>query len=484
MSQIGRHIFQFVTTVVLARLLVPEDFGLIAMISVFTGFAGTFTQIGLGAALVQNQNVEERHYSSVFWLNVATGFFLMICVAASGPLIAAFYSEPRLSNLTIVVALCFFVGSFNIVQLAILRRKLNFRLLAGIEIVSALVGDVGAIALALSGYGVWSLACKPLLATVITAISAWKLTGWRPQFQLDRSAVRDLLNFSSNALGFSASTYWISNADNLLIGKFIGPVGLGLYARAYNLMLLPVLELFNVVSRVMFPAFSRIQEDKTRIKRIYLKAVGATSLFIFPMMWGLFVVSNDFVQALYGPKWHAVVPILEILCLVGLAEYMSATTGWLFLSLGRSDWMFRWSIVRGAVTLFAFAVSIRWGVTGVASAYAVTRIPLTYVEFYLAGKLINLPFREVLRNVSGILACSVVMAAFTWVVGVILPHHWSAWARLLVLVTCAVLFYFGLVSSFNLTAFQIVRQLAVERWQLRHSGQLRQQTAISESGAD
>lgn len=462
-ARIAKQILQFIISVILARLLTPEDFGLVGMIAVFTGFAALFGELGFGAALIQRQDVEEQHYSSIFWLNLLSGFILMGVVIAAAPAIAAFYNEPRLVPLTMLIAVNFLIGALNIVQQALLTRALNFQKLAFIETISMLMAGSVAIVLAYLGYGVYALVWQMLISTMAGVILMWNVTGWYPHLIFSWQSARELLGFSSNLLGFNVFNYWVRGADNLLIGKFIGSGGLGIYTRAYSTMLLPLNQVSAVVGRVMFPALARIQDDKPRIKRIYLQAISMISLITFPMMLGLLVVSKSFVLALYGPQWAAVVPILQILCLVGLAQSVGTTTGWIYQSQGRTDWLFYWGIASGIVTFIAFGVGIIWGVLGVTIAYAIRTFMLTFFNFAIPGKLIDMTFSEVVRSVAGIFGCAAVMALLVWGVGLLLPAGWPHWAYLVVQVPVGVLVYGGLVHLFKLRAYRDVRGLVAEQ---------------------
>ncbi|NLE44026.1 MAG: MOP flippase family protein, partial [Chloroflexi bacterium] len=386
-ARVAQQGLQFLISVALARLLTPQDFGLVAMTAVFTGFAALFNELGFGAALIQHERIEERHLSSVFWLNVLAGFILMVLTIGAAPLIALLYDEPRLSLLTMLIATNFLFGSFGIVPNALMMRALNFRGLALIEAAATLLAGAVAIVLALMGYGVFALVWQMIISTIGRVVFLWYSSAWRPAFRFSWSAVRELLGFSTNLLGFSTFNYWVRKADDLLIGKFVGSAGLGVYTRAYSIMLLPLNQVSSVVSRVMFPTLSQIKDDRRRVKRIYLRSISIVALITFPMMLGLLVVSESFVLALYGLQWKEIIPLLRMLSLVGLAQSIGTTTGWIYQSQGRTDWMFRWGVASGIVTLISFAIGIRWGVLGVAIAYVVRTFALTYFNFSIPGRL-------------------------------------------------------------------------------------------------
>ncbi len=462
-SQGARFFLRFVIFVVMARLLTPEDFGLVGMVSIFTGFASCFAELGFGAALIQNRKVEERHFSSIFWLNLIAGFWLMLLIMAIAPFIAAFFGEPRLIPLTMIISINFFLSAFNMVQKVLLRKELAFRTLAFVEITAMLVAGGIAIYLAYGGYGSYALVWQMLIFTGVTVVMMWGISDWRPHLLVDWGAVKELLGFSANLVGFRVFNYWIRNADNVLIGKLVGSHGLGIYTRAYETMMLPLRQVTEVVGGVMFPALSIIQDDKYRVRGIYIRAIKSIALVTFPMMLGLLVVARSFVLGLLGPQWEAVVPILEILCMVGLVQSINASVGWIYTSQGRTDWQFRWGLVAGILTLLAFGIGIYWGIKGIAIAYLVRVYALTYFSLAIPGKLIGMSFGDVVCAVAGILGCAVAMAMLVWGVGLIPPKDWPPWAYLSVQVPLGAVVYWGLIRLFRLQAYQDVRALIVQQ---------------------
>ncbi len=464
-AQVARQLVQFIISVILARLLSPEDFGLIGMIIVFTGFAGVFSELGLGAALIQKLDLDERHLNSVFWVNIGTGIILTGTVVGTAPLIASFYDEPALRSLTILIALNFIIGSFNVVQNALLNKNMDFRRLAQLEITAASLASIIGITMALTGFGVWSLVWQSLMLTTVSAVMMWWVSAWRPTFSFETGALKELLGFSSNLLGFNILNYWMRNLDNVLIGKFIGSSALGIYTRAYSLMLLPISQISGVVSRVMFPVLSTIQHDIERVKRVYLRSTRSIALVTFPLMIGLLVVAKPFIMTVYGDKWRDVIPILQIFCLVGMTQSIGTTVGWIYTSQGRTDIMLKWGIFSGIVRGIAFIVGLKWGVIGVALAYALSGyLILWYPGWAIPGRLINLRFTEMLKNLSGPFYCALAMGALICSLGFILPIGWPHWVCLVLLVAFGIAAYVLLIHFFKIRAYTETRELVIEQW--------------------
>jgi PST family polysaccharide transporter len=295
----------------------------------------------------------------------------------------------------------------------------------------------------------------------------WTISSWRPQFLFRKNAIQELLRFSGNLLGFNLVNYWTRSADDLLIGKFVGSAGLGIYTKAYGLMLLPVRQITSVISDVMFPALSRIQNDIDRVRRVYLRANRIIGFVTIPMMCGLMAVAHPFVLALFGPKWEAVVPVLQILCFVGVKQPVGSTTGWIYQSQGRTDWMFRWNVVVSTVTILSFVIGVQWGVIGVATAYAIRSYVVWYHGISIPGRLIDMTFGDFVQNLAGIFACAVVMAGAVYALGLALPPEWPHWLHLLTQVPAGVVIYWALVHSFGVQAYRETFDLLVEQWQRR-----------------
>jgi O-antigen/teichoic acid export membrane protein len=465
LAQVGRQGVQFIISIILTRLLTPEDFGLMGMIVVFTGFIGLFSELGFGAALIQRDQVEEQHYSSIFWINLIIGVVITGIVIVMAPLIAFFYREPRLIPITRLIAINFMIMPLMMVQIAKLNRAMDFRLLALVEITAVIIAGGIAITLALTGHGVWSLAWQTIVTYLVTVVALWWLTQWRPKLIIKRKPIGELMGFSSNLLGFNVLNYWVRNADNLLVGKFLGTIELGIYSRAYSIMVLPLNQVSGVLGRVMFPALSRVQNDKARVKSIYLRSISLIALVTFPMMLGLFVTAENFVLALLGSQWQEVIPVLRILSLLGMVQSIGTTVGWIYQSQGRTDWMFRWSIGAGILLIVSIMLGIWLGtIMAVASCYAImSGLVLLYPSFAIPGKLIEMSFREVLFSVAGVFTCAAVMSAAVWLLSFIIPATWPSWAYLIVQILTGATIYVLLLNLLKIKAYFDFRTLIREQ---------------------
>jgi O-antigen/teichoic acid export membrane protein len=456
-------VLQFGISVVLARLLSPRDFGLIGMVLVFTGFASSLSEMALGASLVQQRAISDRHLNAVFWVNIAAGALLTILFVLAAPVIARFYKEPLLRLLTVIIALNLFFGSLNVVQNALLIRSLNFRTKFWISSISLSVSGIVAIAMAFTGTGVWSLVGQSITATVIGVAMMWCLSSWRPRLSFDPSALRELIHFGGNLMGSNIVHYWGRNIENLAIGRIFGSSALGIYNRAGGLMRVASDNVSGITGAVMFPALSSMQDEVESMKHAYLIATRMIALLTFPMMIGLNILTEPAILVIYGNKWREAIGIVQVLCFSGLAQSVYSTGGWIFLSRGRTDILFRLGIYTVLVRVVGVLVGAHWGIIGVAWAYVLgTYIFICYPSWSSAGRLVNLGFKELLRNVAGPFCCALSMGALLWIFDRWIFGSQVNVIRLLIQVLLGVLVYGFLIRQFRLKAFGDIQKIILE----------------------
>lgn len=420
LSQFLTQASVFVVTAVLARLLVPEDFGLIAMATVFIGFMTIFSEMGVGAALIQKQDATDVHYSSLFWVNLAAGIALTVIFTLLSPVIAGFYAIERLSPVLMALSLQFFLSSFTIVQQALLTKKMDFKALTIRNIVATLLAGGLAILCALKGFGVWSLVVQALSYCLINSVLLWRLSPWRPQFIFSLGAVRDIVGFSAHLTGFQVVNYLSRNVDYLLIGKFLGAESLGYYTLAYKLMLVPLMHVSRVISRVMFPAFSKIQNDLAKIQSIYLYMTSSIAKVTFPILALLFVVAPELIGVVFGEQWRPVADIVRILCLPGMLQSMVSFNGTIYQSQGRMDVQFKMGLMGSLVVTFAVIIGLPWDVKGVAAAYGAASVLWSLYALFVLTRLLRIRYSQLLSSMMESVGMCIPMMLCAWAAG----HFW------------------------------------------------------------
>lgn len=459
-------VFQVVSlgiAAILTRILTPRDFGLVAMTAVFTGFLNVLSKVGIAKSLINQQELDESQRSSAFWVSLASGCAIALLTMAAAPLVARFYREPQVTPIMIAIGALFIVSAFARVPEALLTRDLRFRGLAMGKVVATLVGGALGITAALAGLGVWSLVIYQGGVTLANTLIYWRLVRWRPRFQFSRGATRAMFGFAANLSGAQVFNYWTRNADNLLVGRYLGPVDLGFYSRGYNLMLVPLMQISEVIGAVMWPALARIQHSKERVRGVVEQAIGVLALVMGPLSIGAFLLADQLLLVVLGPKWTPAVAVFRILALAGLLQSIASVGGWVFQSQGRADLMFRWQAVRGVLVVFGFVVGIVIGsIEAVAASFLVITCLAFPFDLALPGRLVSLSLRDVLRITWPPIACAVLMGGAVVAVRLILPVAWPAWLRLLLEIGAGAACYWLLIHLLQLQAYQQARQTVLD----------------------
>ncbi len=396
-SKFGRQGTQLVTTIILARLLKPTDFGLVSMAMVVIGFLNIFKDLGTSSAVIQRKNISEDLLSSIYWVNVFFGLLITLAIYIIAPIISEFYNDKNITSLLRALSLTFIISGLSILHQAILERDMAFNKLAKIELIATAIGSVVAISTAIYNAGVWSLVYQSLSLSITTTGLLWIYTHWRPRIKFYLSEIVAVSSYSMNLVGFQIFNYFSRNADYFLIGKYLGAQELGYYTLAYRIMLYPLASVSEVICRVMFPVYSQIQDDENRFRSAYLKVTGAIAMVTFPMMLGLWILAEQFVVSFFGTQWIPVILLLLILAPIGMIQSVATTVGLIYQAKGRTDVMFKWGFITGTITIAAIILGLNWGILGVAIGYAIISLILVYPNFAIPFKLINLPFVNLLQ---------------------------------------------------------------------------------------
>ncbi|MBV9268925.1 MAG: MOP flippase family protein [Acidobacteriaceae bacterium] len=397
-ASVGKQLLTIASVTTVARVLGPHAYGLMGMAVIITGFISNFRDLGTATAIIQRRNVPRLLYSSVFWLNVLLGVALCILVAGTAPIAGRFFHTPEVAPILRVLSLSLLIASCGVVHLAILYREMRFKALGSVDLSAALASYIVALTGALAGMGVWSLVFASVIGSIVSTAGYWFCARFRPRFEFDWAEVRSIARFSSNLSAFGIVNYGYRNADNLIVGRVLGSTPLGFYQMAYNLMLTPISNISSVIAGVLFPAFSKIQDDNERFRNAYVRACMLTALLTFPVMAGLGVVADPMIRAVLGTKWLGAIRPFQILAAVGLVQSLYTTVGVIYQAKGRTDWMFRWGVVVLITTVTAFLIGVRFGINGVAAAYAITFLAvLTIPGFAIPFRLIGLSFWDFAR---------------------------------------------------------------------------------------
>jgi polysaccharide transporter, PST family len=370
-SQGVSYAIHLVTVAILARLLTPEDYGLMAMVTAVTAFAAMFRDLGLSSATVQKEGLNEGQLSTIFWINVMLGVVLTVGVAACAPVIAWFYGRPELTAVTLVTSLSFVIVSLSVQQTALLTRQMRFGTSAAIHLSGSLVTLAVSVAVALQGGRYWALVWAGLAGSVWNTAGLWMVARWRPGWPVRGSGVLEMIRFGAHVTGFNVVSYFHRNLDNILIGKAWGADALGLYSRAYALLMLPISNLRAPLTRVAFPAMSRLQNRPDEFRAYFRRAVSLLAMTAMPLTAFLFAASHLMIELVLGPRWVAASEIFRVLSVAAFLIPIAGFRGVVFLSLGMGRQYFQLGLLNAICTCIGFVVGLSWGPIGVATGYVI-----------------------------------------------------------------------------------------------------------------
>jgi polysaccharide transporter, PST family len=401
-------------SITLARLLTPKDFGLVAMVTVFSGILLEFGSLRLSDATVQKRDLQQHQVSALFWINTGAGVAVAGILALCAPLIAKFYREPRLIPIVIAISSTFVLGGLCTQQLALLQRRMEFRRMAILDITATAFSVVMAIGTALCGFGYWALVVRRIGYGLASTVGIWSTSRWRPGKPMVDEGVRSMLKFGANNLGSYSLTYFSRNMDNLLIGWRLGPGALGFYDRAYQIFVMPVYQLMNPLATVAVSALSRISDDRDRYVRYFSKSLKMMAFFAVPLSACVTVAGRDIVITVLGQKWAGAGRILQAFGPGIVVMLINGKQQWLHISLGRADRFLRWNLLRFLVTGTFLICGLRYGVMGVAVASVSAFYVLAVPGIIYAGKPVRLSLKEYWADIAKFFLAGVLAAGIAW----------------------------------------------------------------------
>lgn len=428
---------KLVVGIVLARLLSPVSYGIAGMVLVIVAFEPALAGVAVASLLVRRREVDEDDRSTVFWTCVAIGCTATAAgVALSWP-VARFYGEPRVQPLFAVLSLIFAISSLGSTHAHLLVREMNFRGLELRAMAGALVGGAIALSLAVAGFGPWALVAQPLAAVTVSTVLLWVFARWRPRRRFSRAKLGEIRSFGGNVSGMLVLFQLNQNADNVLIGRFLGAQALGAYALAYNVILVPFSRLASPLHDVVYPVFTRLQDDPVRLARVWLRTVRLLAAVAAPAMLVLAVCAPDLVHVVFGEKWAKAAPVMQILAWVGALYVVQGLNSVLLQALGRTRLLFRYALASFAAGLSSFVLGLHWGIVGVAACFASVLTVIGPVYMTLAARAVGLRGRDVARSIAGVLGAAAVAACGAAVLRSLLLHAGAAPGQRLVAVAAA-----------------------------------------------
>jgi len=442
---------RFILGLIIARLLLPSDYGLIGMLAVFLALPNVFIQSGFGAALIQKKSADDTDFSTVFYFNIFVGIFMYFVLYITAPLIADFYDEPKLTLLTRVLGFTMIIESFAIVQRTILTKNLDFKIQTKISISSILPSGIIGVLFAFYGYGVWALVFQSLSRQFFLTVFFWIFNKWRPQVVFSTQSIKSLFSFGSKLLISGLLNAAFTRIQLIVIGKVYDAASLGFYTRAKQLQSFPVQSLSQIINRVSFPIFSKLQDDNKKLLNAYRKIAKMAVFVNFPVMVGLIIVSEPLINLILTEKWLPSVPYLRVMCIGGLLGPIHVLALSVITAKGDSGLFLKLDIVKKVMILTTILITYRWGVMAIVTGFTILSFFIFYLNFYFAGKKLNFSFRKQLRDLLPYLLISIVMGIFMIVAGNILSM--SDIIKILIQLFTGIVIYVFMSRLFKVEAY-------------------------------
>lgn len=410
-QQFGNQIIGFAVSLVLARLLLPEEFGLIGMISVVVAIGNSLVNSGLTQSLIRGKNLDQEDFSTVFYFNLAASVLIYILAYFTAPYIADFYDKPVLTDIVRLYCLTFITSAFSAVQMARLTKDMEFKTLAFIGIPSNLLGGVIGVTMAYMGYGVWSLVWSYICTTLGRSVQLWIYSKWSPSFAFSRKKFRDHFNFGYKLTLSGLLNTIYNNIYLIVIGRFFSANQVGLYTRAETMKQLPVTNLSNALNKVTYPLFSTIQDDDVRLKRVYKQLMQLVVYIITPVLILMAVLAEPLFRFLFTEKWVPAVPYFQILCATGVLYPIHAYNLNVLKVKGRSDLFLKLEVVKKVIITIAVVIALQFGIFALLYGQVATSILSFFINTYYTGKFIDYPGWEQAKDISPILGLALLCGA-------------------------------------------------------------------------
>ena len=461
---------------VLARLLTPADFGLVAMILVGLDLLINFRDAGLTVVTVQRVEINHAQVSALFWINVAVGVTLMLIMIALAPTFAWFYKEPELQTVALVIAAVFLFDGLAVQHRALLQRQMRFSATAAIQLVSQTVGKAVAIIMALFGLGYWALVAMPISTSVCRLLMVWPLSGWFPGLPKRAKGIRSMISFGMNFTGAQLVSFVSAQLDNLLIGRFCGAISLGLYSKAYNLISMPRRLINWPMESVLIPSLSVLQESPEHYRRFLRRAIEKIVFFGQPIAALLLVAADEIILTLLGDQWREAIPIFRWLGIWGYLLVTQSGYTWILISLAQTNRLLKWAIFTSSIQSLSIIIGIQWGAIGVAIAISVSNLALKLPELLYCYRKTPITLRDFWVAIWRSTIASIGAGCLTFFFGeAILINISNTQLRLLIISVAFGILYLGIFAALP-RGPERLKDLMEKIWGLRGG---KQETTIS-----
>lgn len=457
-QRFGSMVISFVTNIVLARLLSPDDYGCIGMLAIFITVSNTFVDGGFGSALIQKKEPTHKDYSTVFWWNLFLSIVLYIILYSLAPAIARFYHIPLLTSVLRVQGIILVFHAFSIIQSNQLRKQLNFKLLAQTNIMSHIIAAVVAVALACKGWGIWALVFQQLIASFFIVVILWYNNNWRPDLFISISSLKQLFGFGSFILCSNLVNTFCSNVQGLLIGRFFAPAIMGYYTQAQKLEMITSHTFTNIIEQVSYPVLARFQTDNYAMKSVLYKLVSSLVYISFPLMSVLILEAETLITFLYGEKWLPSVPFLQIFCVAGMSVTFHGVHYYAVASKGKSRDLFIGTIVKRILALIAIVVGmLLYQIEGLIWGSVIGAWIIAIVNAWLVSKHIGYTLYQQFKDLLPILLLTAITFLIVHVMSVVIECN--MYIESIIILSIYILLYVGLSVVFKMNSFLFIKEI-------------------------
>ncbi|WP_029036024.1 lipopolysaccharide biosynthesis protein [Salinimicrobium xinjiangense] len=398
-QQFGNQIIGFIVSLILARILLPEEFGLVGMIAIFMAIGKTLMDAGLGQSLVRGEDMDQEDFSTVFFFNVIASCFIYLLIYFAAPFIAKFYEREILTGMIRVLCLTFIFSAFSAVQNARLTKEMNFKIQALISLPATIIGGLVGITMAYMDYGVWSLVWSTVVGVIVSTIQLWIFSGWTPDFIFNINKFKRHFNYGYKLTFSELLNTTFNNIYIVVIGKYFSAGQVGFYTRAQTMKQLPVVNISNALNKVTFPLFAKMQNDNIRLKRVYKQLMQMVVFIITPTLVFLGVLAEPLFRFLFTAKWLPAVPYFQILCITGILYPIHAYNLNILKVKGRSDLFLKLEVMKKLIIVVAIIIAIQYGIIALLWAQVCTSLISLVINTHYTGKFLDYSALEQLKDI-------------------------------------------------------------------------------------
>lgn len=467
-QKFGTVLIGFISNMILARLLTPDDFGCIAMLAIFIVIADTFVDSGLGSAVIQKKEVTDKDLSTVFYFNVELAVVLYGLLFIIASFVAEFYEIPLLCSVLRVEGLVLIINSFSVVQTALLRKELRFKELATAILVGQIIGIVVAIIMAYRGFGVWALVWQILIAALIRMFGLWLLSRWYPIWAFSKDSFKQLFGFGSFIFLSNLINNIGNNAEGLILGRCFNASTLGYFSQARKLEDVISKSISGVLDQVTYPALAKKQDDFAGIVKIMRSMIKIISFITFPILILLIITGNLIIPICYGSQWNDSIPMFQILCIAGLAVCLQGLNYYAVAAIGKSKALFNWTVIKRIIALCLLILGLLWGIQGFLIGFVIGTYITLLINAYLVQIYLKYSLKEQFIDISPILLVSGVTGFIGFIVSKIVTIMGADFIKLLIISSVFILIYLILSRIFKLEPYTEIVKIIKDLQKYNH----------------